>query len=239
MPPRNTALEAAGAAIHTVEHLLAALAAAGVTDAEIEFHGPEVPIDDGSADIFTAEIHNAGLRTLPGPTPEPIVVREPFEVVSDDARARVRFEPLPRAVQPTFTYRLDYGQDAPIPRSEARWDGTPEDFAAHIAPARTFCLAREAGQMQALGLFAHLDASHMLVIEDEGERRGAPLAGNALRFPDEPARHKLLDLIGDLALIARPLRARVIAERSGHALHHKAARALLALPPSSSLSSPA
>ena len=149
---------------------------------------------------------------------EPITPSRPLRVESEDAGASITIEP---SDTPSYTYTLDYGPDSPIAPATAHWAGDPDRFEHEIAPARTFCLEREAQAMRQLGLFEHLSPQDMLVFGPRG-----PI-DNTLRFPDEPARHKLLDLIGDLALAGRPIRAKITAVRSGHALNHAAARALL------------
>lgn len=218
MPPRNTSVGAEGGVVHTVEHVLAALAGLGITDALVRMDGDELPIGDGSASLFTDPIVDAGVRTIGETTIEPVTVREPIRIESGSAS--ITIEPSEHAL---YVYCLDYGDGSPIPSGDAVWDGTPGQFAQQIAPARTFCLQAEAEAMHGAGLFEHLTPRDMLVFGPDG-----PI-DNTLRFPDEPARHKLLDLIGDLSLVGRPLRARVIAERSGHALNHEAARRVLAL----------
>jgi UDP-3-O-acyl-N-acetylglucosamine deacetylase len=130
-----------------------------------------------------------------------------------------------RAPGCSYTYELDYGPPTPgvfaLGQQRATWDGSATQYASEVAPARTYCLEQEAMVMRSMGLFAHLTPREMLVLGTSG-----PI-DNALRFDDEPARHKLLDLIGDLALIGAPLQADVVATRSGHALAHEAARAVL------------
>lgn len=217
LPPRCTCLALPSGQIGTVEHLLSALTALGVTDALITLDANEVPILDGSALPFVQAILDAGLSTLEQ-TIKPLFPPRPFRIEGDDASAYIEIHPDP---SPSYRYDLDYGASSPIPRSSATWSADPDDYAANIAPARTFCLEREAIAMRQLGLFTHLTPTDMLVIGPRG-----PI-DNTLRFPDEPARHKLLDLIGDLALVGRPIAARIHAVRSGHALNHAAARALL------------
>ncbi|MCW5775090.1 MAG: UDP-3-O-[3-hydroxymyristoyl] N-acetylglucosamine deacetylase [Phycisphaeraceae bacterium] len=213
--PRCTTLGPAHAAVSTVEHLLSALAGLGVTDALVEVSGLELPILDGSAAPFVDAILTAGLREIASPL-APIRLRAP--VVVEAGGATIVAEP---AAAFSASYSLDYGPGAPIPPQRAEWSGDPDSYRAEIAPARTFCLRAEAEAMRAAGLFAHLTPREMLVLDASG-----PI-DNALRFPEEPARHKLLDLIGDLALLGRPLLARVEAERSGHALTHRLTAAIL------------
>ena len=213
--PRCTTLGPAHAAVSTVEHLLSALAGLGVTDAFVEVSGPELPILDGSSAPFVRAILDAGLRDAAPPL-SAIRLRAP--VVVEVGGATISAEP---AETFTASYSLDYGPGAPIRPQHAAWSGDPAAYASEIAPARTFCLRAEAEAMRAAGLFAHLTPRDLLVLDASG-----PI-DNTLRFPDEPARHKLLDLIGDLALLGRPLLARVRAERSGHALTHRLTAAIL------------
>ncbi len=217
MAPRCSCLRTPTSQIGTVEHVLSALTGLGVTDALIELTAPEVPILDGSALPFVRAILKRGIQTLAG-TLDPIAPARPIRVESDDASAFIEIEP---SDAPHFSYELDFGAQSPIPPGAAHWRADPDDYAKNIAPARTFCLDSEAQGMRRLGLFRRLSTRDMLVFGSEG-----PI-NNTLRFPDEPARHKLLDLIGDLSLVGRPICARVRAVRSGHALNHAAARALL------------
>jgi UDP-3-O-acyl-N-acetylglucosamine deacetylase len=213
--------------VQTVEHVMSALAGLGVTDALVEVTGPEIPIGDGSARPFVETISGAGLAapTLDG-AEEPVRIEEP--VVIGDAAAKI--EALPSSdgrIGLELTYRLEYPPGAPIPPQEASIFiplGEPAaGYGAEVSGARTFCLAQEAEMMRKAGMFAHLSPKDMLVIGPAG-----PI-DNAYRFPNEPARHKLLDLVGDLALCGRPVIGRVVATRTGHAHNHAMARALGAL----------
>jgi UDP-3-O-acyl-N-acetylglucosamine deacetylase len=221
MPPRSTSLDLAdGTVILTVEHLLSALAGLGVSAAEIEIEGPELPIGDGSAQAFTAAMLEAGLVDLdeqPAPLPGSLAaftVGDP----GDPHGPRIEVTPAP---SPSFVYHLDYGSKSPIPAQHAQWDGTPEAYTREIAPARTYCLDYEAQAMHDAGLFKSFTPRDLLVIGKDG-----PI-DNAYRFENEPARHKLLDLIGDVALAGLPLApVRIEAFGSGHALNHEVARRL-------------
>ncbi|RMH11337.1 MAG: UDP-3-O-acyl-N-acetylglucosamine deacetylase [Planctomycetota bacterium] len=218
MPPRCTGIDLApGACVHTIEHVFSALAGLGVTDAIVEINGPEAPIDDGSSTVYVNAIANAGLCDLESSLPGPACPREPI-IVGDPGGVRVEMHPDDRL---SMAYHLDYGPNSPITPQSARWDGSPETYQRAIAPARTYSLLDEVQAMTALGLFGRFSARDFLVIGSEG-----PI-DNTFRFPDEPARHKLLDLIGDLALAGLPWpTVRVEAFGSGHALNHEAARAL-------------
>lgn len=215
MPPRNTNLTLDdGSVVFTVEHILSALAGLGVVAAIIEIEGQEMPIGDGSARAFVEAIRSAGLVACAS---RPSTPTEGF-TVGDPAGAHIRVTPAQRS---TYIYHLDYGPESPIRPQSASWDGTAEAYARQVAPARTYCLDSEARAMQSAGLFRSFSPRDMLVIGPEG-----PI-DNALRFDDEPARHKLLDLIGDLALAGLPLPPLAVeAFGSGHALNHEAARLL-------------
>ncbi len=239
MPARSTNLAGASGVAATVEHAMAALAGLGVTDAVIEIEtgapgngaagGPvaELPILDGSAQDFVRAIRSAGLAEVPADraSPKPIAPEAVVEVV--DGPASIRLEP---AEGFSCVYELDYSGVGPVPPIAAQrveWSGDADRFASDIAPARTFSLAPEAQAMQAAGLCTHLTPREMLVLNPATADAPASPIDNELRFSDEPARHKLLDLIGDLALAGAPIRGRVVAHRSGHATTHAFVRALL------------
>lgn len=230
-PVRNTTLDgtigrppqeppaSVGPAIATVEHLLGALAGLGVREAIVDLDGPEVPVFDGSADVFVRAMLPA-LRRADSDV-EPIVLRSSIEVHAGDAWITAGPPPAGRELE--YAYELDYGPASPIRPQRAAWAGSMPDFAEGIAPARTFSPAAEANAARALGLFASFTPRDLVIVGDDGNP-----VDNAWRFPDEPARHKVLDLIGDLALLGRPLHASVTARRSGHALTHELCRRILA-----------
>lgn len=214
LKPRCTSIDAGPNPVATVEHALSALAGLGVTDAVLETDAPELPILDGSALPFVEAILAAGLTDLPGPA-GPYVLDRRIEI--RDADAVITAEPADAI---DYAYDLDYGAGAPVPPGRARWTGDPSAYETAIAPARTFSTHDEARAMQARGLFTNFTPADLLVIGPDG-----PI-DNQYRFPDEPARHKLLDLIGDLALLGRPLVAKVRAHRTGHAHTHALVRAI-------------
>jgi UDP-3-O-acyl N-acetylglucosamine deacetylase len=228
--PRHTVLADPRApqspGVQTIEHMLAALSGLGIWSAEIELDGPEVPIMDGSAEPFVRAVMAAGVVSRPGQSPPAFRITE--AIVVESGAARIEALPLAEGSGPArleAEYLLDYGESGPIPRQSARVvvpvDGSGDDFVSSVAPARTFSLLAEALAARQAGLFAHLTPAEMLVIGDDGR----PI-DNRWRLPDEPARHKLLDLVGDLALVGGPVVGRVVARRSGHALNHALAKAI-------------
>lgn len=207
--------------VATVEHVLSALWGMGITDAHLRLTGPEFPMLDGSALPFASALASAGLRTLgKGPA---AVVREPIHISVGPARidALPPDPGAPPALRLSYQLRYDPpapGQPVPIEAQHASFSidwSTPDraGYALHIAPARTFATLAEAQALRAAGQCAHLGPGDVLVLGPSG-----PIAGS-WRMPDEPARHKLLDLIGDLALLGRPLVGSVISHRGGHAIN--------------------
>lgn len=210
-----TTLGCDSAAVATVEHLLSALHGVGIDNAIIEVDGSEIPILDGSALPFVEAIHAAGRRRQ---------------------RARRRYLGLQKPISirrgdrtilalPSNELRITYAIDFPHSAIgyqvwSARLDRS--SFAAAIAPARTFCLLRDVEAMQKAGLALGGSLDNAVVVGDDG------VLNESLRFPDEFVRHKVLDLIGDLALLGMPLRAHVIAFKGGHGTHAELVGALLA-----------
>ncbi|MCG3124804.1 MAG: UDP-3-O-acyl-N-acetylglucosamine deacetylase [Phycisphaerales bacterium] len=225
LPGRNTVLGPAPSAplFITTEHVLSSLAGLGVTDCLIELDGQELPMFDGSASAFVEAIQSAGLEEIVGRA-DPLRITEAVRVEGPGGASIVA---QPRSTPGcSFSYTLDYAGTAGgehIPRQTATWDGSAASYTAGVAPARTFCLAHEAVALRQAGLFLHVTPREMLVLDAAGR----PVE-NTLRFSDEPARHKLLDLIGDLALVGRPIQADITATRAGHALNQEMARRLVA-----------
>ncbi|QDU72879.1 UDP-3-O-acyl-N-acetylglucosamine deacetylase [Mucisphaera calidilacus] len=217
--PRRTALASEEVTVETVEHILSALAGLGVTNAVVELDAAEVPAFDGSSQAFVEAMLSVGFADQAAPV-EPLVVRERVEVTAGDSV--VVAEPVkdPGACQ--FSYELDYRPHPFLGHSVARFTPALDDYASAIAPARTFVLEDEAKALQNIGLGTHLTPETLLVFNDDG-----PLPPNSLRFSDEPARHKLLDLLGDLSLAGRPIVGRIHAVKSGHALNRAMAARLL------------
>jgi len=189
-----------------VEHLLAVCVGLGLDNAIFELDGVEVPILDGSAEPMARACLDCGLVALDRPR-RYIELQRP--VVYD--RFPVQMVALP---SPTLraTYFLEY--DNPLVETQAgHFEITPESFLRELAPARTFCFEDEVEPLRAAGLIRGGDLSCAIVICQDR------ILGGPLRFPDEVVRHKVVDLLGDLCLLGRPLRAHITAWRAGHARH--------------------
>jgi UDP-3-O-[3-hydroxymyristoyl] N-acetylglucosamine deacetylase/3-hydroxyacyl-[acyl-carrier-protein] dehydratase len=212
---RRTALAVERVEIQTVEHLMAALWAVQLDNAVIELDAPEIPGADGSARPFVDAINQAGL--VDQKTPKKTFVLDETVSVSSNEGTLVAMP----AGEGTFglSYTLDYasanGRLLPVQHFECP-DLTPEVFVQEIAPARTFCLQSEAEELRAAGLGRGANYQNTLVIDESGG-----VIENELRFPDEFARHKALDLVGDLFLLEADLKARIVATKTGHELNQK------------------
>jgi UDP-3-O-[3-hydroxymyristoyl] N-acetylglucosamine deacetylase/3-hydroxyacyl-[acyl-carrier-protein] dehydratase len=215
--PRRTVLKQGSATVETIEHAMAAFAALGIDNATIELDGPEVPAMDGSASAFVDAIGAAGLAEQDARR-QYLVVTEPITVRDGDAMVAA-YPPSEHELD--LLYALDFGSGSPIRPQVYSYRVDPATFASEIAPARTFSSQHDAEAAWNRGMFRHLTPRDMLVIGEQG-----PIE-NVFRFDDEPVRHKMLDLLGDIALVGRPILGRVVAMRSGHALNHRLARELL------------
>ncbi len=214
---RRTAIAVDGVEVQTTEHLLAALWAMRVDNAIVELDAAEVPACDGSAKVFCDGILKSG-------TVDQKVPKKAFELketvsVGDGACSVIA---MPSDTGFSISYTLDYksslngsanGRALPTQFYEID-ELTPERFLEEIAPARTFCLDSEAQALRQAGLGQGANYQNTLVIGDNGD-----VIENELRFPNEFARHKTLDLIGDLFLLEADLHARVVATKTGHHLN--------------------
>ncbi|MCK8783098.1 UDP-3-O-acyl-N-acetylglucosamine deacetylase [Roseomonas sp. NAR14] len=210
------------ATVGTVEHVMAALAGCGVADAIIELDGPEVPILDGSAAPFVFLLDCAGLIGRPAPM-RAIEVLRPVRV-SEGGGAGAAWAELRPATGPHFDaeIEIDFPGTA-IGRQSAALRLTPAAFREEVARCRTFTLAEEVARLRAAGLCQGGSLANAVVVD-------GPLILNpgGLRCPEEFAGHKLLDVVGDLALAGAPIRGHFIGHRSGHALNNRLLRALFA-----------
>jgi UDP-3-O-[3-hydroxymyristoyl] N-acetylglucosamine deacetylase len=205
------------ARVATVEHVMAALAGAGVHNAVVAVDGPEVPIHDGSSADALFLIDCAGTIQQPELVASVEVLR-PVRVEQGEAFAELR--PFPVALDLAMSIAFDA---AAIGRQALSLRLTADSFRAELARARTFTLACEVEQMRAAGLALGGSLENAVVVD------GARVLNPAgLRMRDEFVRHKLLDAVGDLALAGAPLRARFVAHRTGHTLNNRLLRALFA-----------
>ncbi len=216
--PRRTCLRNGSLSVETVEHCLAALSGMGVDNAMIRLSGGvagELPGGDGSSKPFVELIDDAGLEEQDRVC-EPLIIKRPIQVNIGDAT-------LAALPGPTDHLEVIYDFEAPEPvgRQTISFHLGDDDFVHQLAPARTFVFEQEALEMRNRGLGKHLSPKDLLVISPSG-----PI-DNKFRFPDECARHKALDLIGDLYLVGRPIRGRLVAHKSGHELNHLLARRLI------------
>ena len=212
--PRRTALAAGDAVVDTVEHVLSAVAGLGIDNLTMELDAVETPSTDGSPLPFVQALREAGIVEL-SPPRRTFGITEPI-AVNDETGSLVALPGGGECLE--ILYELDYSAAPAVGRQYFSFALGLGDYAAEIAPARTFLLEAEAEQLQAEGLGKHLTYKDIPVIGDDG-----PI-DNELRFADEPVRHKLADLIGDLVLVGRPLSGRIVACRSGHDLNHALAR---------------
>jgi UDP-3-O-[3-hydroxymyristoyl] N-acetylglucosamine deacetylase len=202
--------------VGTVEHLLAALVACGVSDIDILIDGPEVPIIDGSALPFMHLIDAAGVRLL-GSDVRVLRIKEPIEI--SDGEKSIRIAPANRL---SIKYKIDFDHPV-IGRQSVHFDFHHDSFLRKIAPARTFGFFKDVEKMRAAGLARGGSVENAIVLDDRAVMNGP------LRFRDEFVRHKVLDLIGDLALVGRPIVGEITAVRGGHALHSRFVEKILAV----------
>lgn len=215
-----TTIGSNGFQIQTTEHVLSALWGIGIDNAYIEIDSEEVPAMDGSAAPFVELIKTAGMvsqqrsRTY-------LKILEPIQI--GDAHRQISVLPSP---VPKITYSIEYRHSL-IRQQTYEYDWSPSDFQAHIAEARTFAFSHEVEALWARGLGHGGSLENTIVFSETGilNRQG-------LRFPDECVRHKILDLIGDLALLGVPIIGHIIANCSGHQLHTQLIQTILDNPDS-------
>lgn len=208
--PRRTSLRNGTLAVETVEHCLAAISGLGIDNLEVELVGPELPGVDGSCQPFLQALQAAQPVELDVAAPvyqitEPITVREGNAMIAA----------LPSETpELSILYDLDYSENNPLGRQVYALNLTPEQFVSQIAPARTFLLQQEADHLRQSGYGTHLTYQDILVLGPAGN----PI-DNEFRFADEPVRHKILDLVGDLAVLGRRITGRIVCYKSGHSLN--------------------
>jgi UDP-3-O-[3-hydroxymyristoyl] N-acetylglucosamine deacetylase len=196
-----------GATVETVEHLLSALVSQGVDNAIVDINTPEIPIMDGSAAPFVYLIREeAGIKRLSAPR-RYLKVMRPLTLTQGDKHI---------AIYPADELKVSYSIsfDHPLLRHQTRTLGITEDsFVEEIAPARTFGFLKEVETLRQKGLALGGSLDNAIVLGETG------VLNNTLRFEDEFVRHKILDVIGDLALVGYPLIGHIVAHRGGHGLH--------------------
>jgi UDP-3-O-[3-hydroxymyristoyl] N-acetylglucosamine deacetylase/3-hydroxyacyl-[acyl-carrier-protein] dehydratase len=228
---RGTTLEHNGARIATVEHLLASLVGMGVDNVLIELNGPEVPIMDGSSQPFIEMIEDAGLHQQDA---KKIYYSIDSNIYFYDEQKRVEMVAIP-SLDYHITTLIDF--NSPVLGTQHAALKHIRDFKKEIAPCRTFCFLHELEYLLENNLIKGGDLNNAIVVVDKAvtteqlehlakafkrkkisvKNEGVGILNNVqLRFPNEPARHKLLDVVGDLALVGYPIKAHIIANRPGH-----------------------
>jgi UDP-3-O-[3-hydroxymyristoyl] N-acetylglucosamine deacetylase len=210
-----TSLMKQGVLLSTVEHVLAALYSCGIDNVYVELDALELPILDGSSQPYIDLLARAGTRTLRRRR-RYLRVTKPLEF--SDGDRRIGIYPAEEFQVHCF---VDYHHPVVGPQ-EVKMIVDRESFSRELAPARTFGFLKDFPGMQAMGLIRGGSVENAIVLDNDSVLNGP------LRFPDEFGRHKALDLIGDLALVGRPLKARVVAHKAGHASHTQLVTRLLA-----------
>jgi len=200
-----TSLMKKGVLISTTEHLLSAFMGAGIDNAIVELNNLELPILDGSAQPFIRMIQSAGIRQQ----------RRKRSYLRIRKEVEVRDGEKFIAVYPTNGYSVSYTIDFPRPIGQETFEVELADgsYEREIAPARTFGFLRDEITMRNMGLIRGANEENVIVLTEQGPKNGP------LRYPDEFVRHKILDLIGDLALLGKRMIGKVVAYRAGHAMH--------------------
>ena len=214
---RQSSLSSGNVTIETVEHCLSALAGLGIDNAIVRLDGPELPCGDGSAAAYLDAMSAAGFVEQDAPRrfhriTEPITIQDGDCVIAAFPNETDELSVM---------YGLDYGSHEVLGRQLHTFSMQNGSYVDDIGPARTFSLLEEAQSLWDRGMCKHLTPEDVLVIGEDG-----PI-DNTFRYEDEPVRHKVLDLLGDLYLVGRPVLGRIVAYRTGHRHNHELARRLL------------
>ncbi|MBI4178059.1 bifunctional UDP-3-O-[3-hydroxymyristoyl] N-acetylglucosamine deacetylase/3-hydroxyacyl-ACP dehydratase [bacterium] len=212
---RGTSVAVGDVHVHTIEHLMAALFSMGVDNCVVELTAEEAPLLDGSSKVFVEAIRAAGIKAQHQAASKTFTIREPVHLV-DGSRMLIALPSADFHVSETVSF-----PDPAVGTQHAAFRVTPEEFSAEIAPARTFGFVSEADELRNKGMIKGASLENAVVFEN------GKLISGPLRFSDEPVRHKILDLLGDLALLGRPIRGRIVAFRSGHAFNVRFVRMLV------------
>ncbi len=215
--PRRTTLSRDGATVEMVEHILAALAGLRIDNCEVWVNAPEMPGCDGSSLAFVEALSEVEIVEQNAQRPQ-MVIYDATRVGDENFWVEARPS---RSGGLQVKYRLDYPDNIAIGRQSLELDITTESFCRDLAPARTFLVKQEAEWLQQQGLGTRVTYNDVLIFDDS-----EPIE-NEVRFEDECVRHKVLDLVGDLALVGCDVVGKVIAHRSGHRLNAELVRALL------------
>ena len=208
-----------GHSARTIEHVMAALKGCGIDNALVELSGPEVPIMDGSAAPFVRMIEESGITTLAAPA-RVMTIQRPISITHGDSKAML-------VPDDAFSMQMTFNAGRRLNNLSWTFDYAPNvaAFRDHIASARTFGFYEDAEQLWAAGLAQGSSLDNTIVFQN-----GEILNETGLRFDDELVRHKLLDAVGDLALLGATLKGKFIGVNSGHTLHFKLMQAVLADP---------
>jgi len=207
-----------GVTVGTVEHVMAALAGCGIYNALIEIDGPEVPVLDGSSAQYVSAFVNAGFQPLDAPS-RALQILKPVEVRRDDAVARL---------SPAETLEIDFRIEFPIEAigvQHKRLNMSNGSFVRELCDSRTFCLQSDIEMMHANGLALGGSIDNAVVYDD-----ARVVSPGGLRHADEAVRHKMLDALGDLALVGAPILGRYEGNRAGHSLTNALLHAVFADP---------
>lgn len=211
---RRTVISKDGVKVEMIEHVMAALAGLQIDNCLIEIDNSEVPGLDGSCKEICDRLLDAGIVEQDARR-SARSIHSISRVKSDDGHAEIMLRPHVRPTQ-AVTYLLDYGHRSPVPPQMFSTEVTPESFVRDIAFARTFVLESEIEALQAAGYGKNVTAQNLLVFRDDGT-----IVDNHLRAPNECVRHKILDCIGDFALLGTDIHGHFSAWRSGHSMNHR------------------
>ncbi len=216
---RRTTIRSGDASVEMIEHVMAALAGLQVDNAVVEIDAGECPGCDGSSRAFVEALDGVGIVEQERMRPA-LVVEESLSIREGDAVLAIH--PPGPAGGLTLSYHLDYGRGAAIPPQSYCVGLSSDSFRQELSASRTFLLEAEAAALRAAGIGVRTTQADLLLFGRDG------VVGNTLRYPDECARHKVLDMVGDLALLGSDLHGFVVAYRSGHQTNAALGRRLLA-----------
>jgi UDP-3-O-[3-hydroxymyristoyl] N-acetylglucosamine deacetylase len=212
---RRTAITNGPATVELIEHVMAALAGLQIDNCRVQVNAPECPGADGSCLEFVQVLLDAGIVEQSSPR-DVLVIRQPESVLGDD-RSEISAGPVFRRTL-VISYELDYGPRSPIKPQLLTFEFSPETFVTSLAFARTFILESEVAALKSQGYGSRVTPRDLLIFGPDG------VVGNELRAGDECVRHKILDCIGDFALLGCDVHGHFRAYRSGHNLNHAICR---------------